>query len=159
MDPVRKILVISIIVILSIWLMSIHTLYAEEIKFSAQVICSLQKAYPHYDCSERWVVVNVDTPYFDDPTGQTVYGFAIIGESPIPPELSVCNFYPAFKELDPSICDLRWAQVGTNLNDGCYLGICLTPLEHELKHLKCDCNWHKNNLPTKKFVITILEKT
>lgn len=142
-----------------IWIFTftVSLVYAEE-DTSFQVICSLTNNEPYYDCSELWIIGSINSELITDPSGQSVYGFAVIGEKNITGDLSICNFIPETKDIDPSLCKMKWAIVGNNSNDGCYLGICLTPLEHELKHLKCDCNWHKGLKPTKHHIITIMEK-
>lgn len=134
------------------------------------IICQLLNREPFWDCpesvdgyfdmsGEEWMIFQLPVERFQDPTNETVLGYAVYSDeegkslSPADP-LSLCNFFPKFNQSE-RICSMNYLVYGEKSLDTCYSPYpCTTVLEHELKHLKCKCDWHKG-LESEPMVIVI----
>jgi hypothetical protein len=126
------------------------------------IICELTNLKPFYDCPEfmddffdasgrAWIVVQVNSTVFQDLTGTSVYGYAVHTKSPFghlsDSDFSVCNRFPDVNQTiyeGKDLCTFNYIVFGEAQPQTCYSPYpCMTVLEHELKHLKCNCNWHE----------------
>jgi len=101
------------------------------------IICAIIAASPYYDCEQEWVVLihdkySIKSVYTDS----WVSGYAVsdnwLDRKPIGlyhPELAQYN-------------DKEWLSIGKLKRDSCWDDRCYPLLWHEMKHLKCNCNWH-----------------
>jgi len=138
--------------------------------YSWFIMCQLTNLEPFYDCpesvdgyfdasGEEWMIFTLDLEKFQDPANETVYGYAVYSKdldlkiSPAEP-LSLCNFFPEFNQTE-RLCEMNYLVWGGDSPDTCYSPYpCTSVLEHELKHLKCKCNWHEG-LESERIVIII----
>lgn len=151
---------VIVVVWIIVWLIvgvSLISVFAETPDFprNFEIICEIIKKEPFYNCNEKWIIIFVDQITIQDPLTNWVLGYAVHDKYIINNEMSICNFYPGFREMGLQYCDMEWIGIGSYDNDGCYSGRCLTPLQHEIKHLQCDCDWHKGSWTSKRMVITI----
>ncbi len=119
------------------------------------IICEILKIEPFYNCDNKWIFITNNEITIKDPLGQWVLGYGVYDEFIQNWDMSICNFYPGFREMGLQYCEMEWGGIGTYEDDLCYSGRCLTHLQHEIKHLQCDCNWHKDSWPSKRMVITV----
>ena len=151
-------------VVVAIWMIvwlivgiGLISIFAEkpDLPNNFEIFCSITKSAPFYNCDEKWIIIFVNEITIQDPLRNWVLGYAIHEEFIQNYEMSICNFYSGFREMGLQYCDMEWGGIGSYDNDGCYSGRCLTPLQHEIKHLQCDCDWHQGSWTSKTMVITI----
>ena len=116
-----------------------------EINWGIGCLNKMNGNFCHYQY-DQFVWIKFDVTLFQDPTGKTVRGLAIIHGKPIQGYWSLCSHFPQFMEIDRNLCDKNWLIYSDRaVNDGCYQPLgCMSVMWHEIKHLKCDCDWHKN---------------
>lgn len=124
------------------------------------VMCAITNIEPYYDCKEKWILTWKDSGSIKTPTNSWVSGFAVHGMDGISATstLNICNFHPQVNQTNPDYCSYQWMGIALKpTSDACYGGptFCMTILAHEIRHMKCDCNWHKQLNPTKTFTIFI----
>ena len=110
------------------------------------LICSLMIGAPGYDCDEQWLIFwYTDSPFIvpdRSPYGLYASGWAVYNAT----KWSVCDWKD---DIDPRYCGMKWIAIDNSVGDECYDYNCYTPLHHEIKHLQCECNWHKNMTGTR----------
>ena len=125
----------------------------------------LYMVVPELYCKDgtRYVVIQLNATNFPDPDDQQVRGWSVIGPYPIAVDskYSLCMIFPQFIRVNPELCVLNYVVFGTAIDDGCFQPMpCMPVLWHEIKHLKCDCNWHEDlKQRTIKITIQLSSKT
>jgi len=114
--------------------------------------CALIDYEPFYDCSKHWIITwSYEAKTVKPHNGDTVLGFAFFDlNQKWDKKISVCAYFPLIIEKQKEACWDDWIMIGNSMFDGCYEGKCNTLLWHELKHLLCYCNWHKDMTPAYK---------
>jgi hypothetical protein len=160
-DSIKFAIFLSIVFVLLIIGLtdSYQKAFGELEVLSYTVICQTTNIEPYYDCPEEidgyfdasgeaWLVITVNSTIFQDMDGASVYGFAVHTMNPVMPKgkYNACDFLPSVNAtyMGMETCDMNYTVVGINTPTTCYTPYpCMTVLEHELKHLKCMCNWHE----------------
>lgn len=138
---------ISIIIILLILPFPLASALPEL--YIADVSCNLIEIYPYYDCSEILVILVYDVRYPPRYNATTDTFFAQIeGESkslgfayynyPLPKDSLWDGIRQFANYLNVIIVGNTHDQPGIGLYDTDIM----TPLMHEIKHIKCKCGWH-----------------
>ena len=95
---------------------------------------------PFYNLTEYWIIAySPEQMTVKDLSNEWSFGFAYWG---IDNNTSICNMFPEIEKFNA--CSDEWLMIGGLKGDGCWDGNCITLLWHEMKHLLCDCDWHKN---------------
>jgi len=151
----RKVLEISVviaIILISIVLIGITSAYGfhdNRGDLFVQKICSIAMNGTH-NCDEHWIIGyfpdkrNIQTP--DEEWGSA---FAIPGDIPKEHKYSICQFIPQLEQYGEEVCTWNWLIIGNIKVDSCWDEQCQPLLWHELRHLKCDCDWHENMTSTR----------
>ena len=105
------------------------------------MICAITSVSPYYDCGESWIIVLEDSPTVPSVHDESVTGYAI--DATLLECYPISETYPTIKNKD----SYEWLVIGKTKRDACFDGICLPVLWHEMEHLMCDCDWHKNMVP------------
>ena len=136
-----------------------HYLVYGELSYEWNVICELTNLEPYYDCPEEidgyfdgtgsaWLIISLNTTVFTDMTGQSVYGYAVHTMNPTMPngKYNMCSRYPELnttKYMDIPLCSMNYTVISNYSKYITYEPYHpMLVIEHELKHLKCKCNWH-----------------
>lgn len=139
---IQAIFLVAIIIVVGL---SIIPEVNSEHKEIAQVnrIYALIDEPPYYNSTEYWIIVySADQITVRDLSGELTFGFAYWG---IDHDTSICNMFPEIKKFNA--CGDEWLMIGNIKGDGCWDGKCMSLLQHEIKHLLCDCDWHENMTP------------
>jgi len=181
MDPVFFLMILISVFIVGSFIMDLYLVetYGEHDEYEVVpieyfnyewfIMCQLINLEPYYDCpesvdgyfdvsGEEWMIFTLDDTEFPDPVNEWVYGFAVYNDDstkqiPTDSPLNLCAFFPDFNGTDT--CNLNYMVIGKNTQPTCYSPYpCTSVFEHELKHLKCKCDWHKG-LEAKSQVIII----
>lgn len=150
-----------IIVLLSVLFLLLSTYipaYGFEQGRDWDVMCSITNKEPFYDCNEKWILVWKNSYTIKTPSGDWVLGFAVHGNLAtmsvsLRHEYNVCNTHPQINQTNAEYCGYQWMGISNKVkSDNCYGGptFCISILAHEIKHLKCNCDWHKQLKPTLK---------
>ena len=112
-------------------------------------MCSITLEEPFYDCDIKWIFAYFpDKTYIRDPvTGGYLYGFAFNDSydwDKFIEEFGICNFFPQIIEIMEEACSDSWFAFGNSPTDTCWDNNCKSMFQHELDHMICQCNWHKN---------------
>ncbi len=98
-----------------------------------------------------WTIVQVNSTVFQDISRTSVYGYAVHTSNLAginDPTYQVCTRFPQVNQTvyeGQDVCKFMYTVIGINTPETCYVPYpCMSVLEHELKHLKCECNWHVN---------------
>ena len=142
----------------------------EILNYKWTVICELINLEPYYDCpeyiddyfdarGEEWLIVELPLYVFDDPKKRSSLGYAVYGDYKIleESEFGVCVRFPQLNQTinGMNLCGLKYIVIGIQQPQTCYSPYpCMSVLEHELKHLKCECDWHEG-LYSKSMLIII----
>ena len=162
MDAEYYLVVLIGVFLVLIFTLEHYTAYG-ELSYEWIVICELTNLAPFYDCPQEidgyfdgsgtaWLIIALNTTLFTDMTGQSVYGYAVHTTNPVMPdgEYNVCTRYPELNTttyMDIKLCSMNYTVIS---NYGKYITYepykPMLVIEHELKHLKCKCNWHEGLL-------------
>ena len=119
-----------------------------EVEVTAIRMYAQIEEQPYYNLTEYWiVVVSPDQIVVQDLSDEWSFGFAYWD---IEDTSSICNMIPDVEKYDA--CGDEWLMVGSNKVDGCWDGNCIPLLWHEMRHLLCDCQWHKNMTQERVYV-------
>jgi len=115
-------------------------------------ICSLTEDAPYYDCDISWIVAwSYEAESVIASDGEEYLGVSYRNLNPQKhAKMSVCTFFPIITDKKPEVCWDDWIMIGNAKYDSCYERNCITLLWHELKHLVCQCSWHKDLTPAYK---------
>ena len=109
----------------------------KPLKFQYKMeICELTQTEPYYDCDYKWLIVKIDANMFLIPnTNRTINAMAYWG-------------YNFTQYVDIPIEDNEKYEaliiLGNNFVDNCYEYDCKPLFMHEVEHVWCYCNWHKD---------------
>ncbi len=137
-----------------------HYIVYGELTYEWTVICELTNLEPFYDCPQEidgyfdgsgstWLIISLNTTVFTDSTGESVYGYAVHTMNPTMPDgkWNVCARYPELNTtsyMDIKLCSMNYTVIGDYKKYITYSPHKpMLVIEHELKHLKCKCNWHE----------------
>jgi len=120
-----------------------------DIEINYISICSLTYAEPFYNCNEHWWVMwTLDSPLVEALDDKAYLGFAYYKDdnNDGKTDSSSCDYLPELAEFNEEydVCGWKWMVMGNRIMDTCWDGNCKTLLNHELDHIKCECNWHEN---------------
>jgi len=135
------ILLSLILLAIIIAIIIIPDVYSEDSKkaFVTRMYALIEEP-PYYNSTENWIIVySPDEIVVKDLTEKWYFGFAYWD---ITNHTSICNMFPELEIFNA--CGDEWIMIGNIKGDNCWDGNCISLLNHELKHLLCDCNWHEN---------------
>ena len=108
-----------------------------------QKICSLTDEEPYYDCSENWFLAFSNSTWIVTPAKKYVSGWSV--HENLVDRYPICEAYVGFEErFGEEYCDSPYFGFGNSKLDSCWDDKCISLIWHEIKHMKCNCNWHED---------------